>query len=211
MNWQKYFEMLEDWKKLPAYRAEPRVDSLIGFYLLELVSEFSKDKIVGIIPELPIRLATLNPDLENTIYADKSYKVDFYLQGDSGRNYFVEFKTDSGSRRDKQDKYLDDAENKGMTAIVGGITRIASASLYKKKYDHLIKKLGSLGLIDESRQTACRTDEIEIVYVQPRRKELDTKKVIDFKWIASWLLENYGQGEFENAFSKTLLQWAIND
>lgn len=30
MNWKDYFDTLEDWKKLPAYRAKPRIDSLSG-------------------------------------------------------------------------------------------------------------------------------------------------------------------------------------
>jgi len=33
VDWMNYFEMMKDWKKLPAYRAEPRIDSLVGYYL----------------------------------------------------------------------------------------------------------------------------------------------------------------------------------
>jgi len=40
MNWNEYFKMMEDWKRLPAYKAEPRIDSLVGFYLPEIVSDF---------------------------------------------------------------------------------------------------------------------------------------------------------------------------
>ena len=94
----------------------------------------------------------MQPKHEGTTYADRSYKVDFYLLSESGTNYFAEFKTDSGSRRTKQDAYLPDAQDKGMAAIVGGITRISSVSSYKKKYNHLFGKLTALGLINEARQ-----------------------------------------------------------
>jgi hypothetical protein len=61
MNWNEYFEMMKDWKKLPAYKAEPRIDSLVGFYLKDALTDFLGVEIIGIIPELPIRLATVKP------------------------------------------------------------------------------------------------------------------------------------------------------
>ncbi len=197
-----------DWKRLPAYKAEPRIDSLVGFFLPDMATDYCHDKIVGIIPELPIRLATVKPQHEGTTYADKSYKVDFYLLGVSDTNYFVEFKTDSGSRREKQDAYLDEAKDKGMAAIIGGITRIASVSSYKQKYGHLIAKLTGLGLINENRQYTGKGDVIEIIYVQPRRKEDDTRSVIDFGWISNWLTVKYGQSDYEATLSKTLSHWS---
>lgn len=130
MNWNEYFAMMEDWKQLPAYRAEPRIDSLIGFYLpdMAMTADFCNEKIIGIVPELPIRFGTVKPDLNEEVYADKSYKVDFYLLGASGKNYFIEFKTDSDSRRDKQDTYLDEARRVGMEAVSarGGIRLLGS-------------------------------------------------------------------------------------
>jgi hypothetical protein len=77
MNWNEYFAMMEDWKQLPAYRAEPRIDSFIGFYLPDMLADFCGEKMTGIIPELPIRLGTVKPHLNEESYADKSYKVDF--------------------------------------------------------------------------------------------------------------------------------------
>jgi hypothetical protein len=198
---------MQDWKKLPAYKTEPRIDSLIGFYLPDMASDFLGDKITGIIPELPIRLGTVKPQHGNAPFADKSYKVDFFLLGASGTNYFVEFKTDSGSRREKQDEYLCESKSIGMAAIVRGIITIASVSSYKKKYDHLLEKLNRLGLIDASRKYTGAADLIEIVYVQPHRKADDTKRVMDFVWISKWLSAKYGHSDYESALSKTLLQW----
>jgi len=208
MNWTNYFAMMEDWKRLPAYRAEPRIDSLVGFYLPDMASDNFNDKIVGIIPELPIRLATIKQHHEGTTYADKSYKVDFFLLGESGINYFVEFKTDSGSRREKQDEYLSEAKDKGMAAIIEGVIKIASVSSYKRKYNHLLQKLKGLGLINEPWHFTGKSDVIEIVYVQPRRKDNDTRRVIDFAWLSKWLTDKYGQSDYETALAKTLSRWS---
>lgn len=210
MDWAQYFEMMRDWKQLPAYKAEPRIDSLIGYYLPAIVAEDCHEEIVGIIPELPIRLATVKPQHEGTSYADKSYKVDFYLPARSGKHYFVEFKTDSGSRREEQDQYLEESKAVGMGAIVHGICRIASVSSYKKKYGHLIEKLKTLHLLNEQGQYAGSKGEIEIVYVQPRRKDEDSGTVIDFAWMSQWLTKRRDAGEYEAELAKALNHWATD-
>jgi hypothetical protein len=211
MNWGEYFSMMGDWKRLPAYKAEPRIDSLVGFYLPAMASAFLSDEILGIVPELPIRLGTVKPKHEDTNYADRSYKVDFYLLGTSGIHYFVEFKTDSRSRRSKQDEYLQESEGVGMAAIVDGIVRIASVSSYKKKYDHLLDKLTGLGVLDAAREFAGSTDTIKIVYAQPHVTTDDADKlVLDFEWMAQWLVDNHSGSEFESALSQSLLRWSTD-
>lgn len=208
MDWKQYFEMMKDWKQLPAYRAEPRIDSFIGFYLPEILTDYYCDKIRGIIPELPIRLGTVKPRYENKNFADRSYKVDFYLLGDSGNHYFVEFKTDSGSRREKQDEYLKEVELMGMREIVAGIARIASVSSYKKKYNHLISKMVDLGLMNSDRQFVHNSNKIQIVYVQPHKKDNDTAEVIEFEWISQWLVQKIGDNDFGRQFADALMHWA---
>ena len=137
--------------------------------------------------------------------------MDFYLLGVSGSNYFIEFKTDSGSRRDKQDTYLDESKREGMAAVVKGILRIASVSSYKKKYGHLRAKLLGLGLIDQDGIFTGKTDTIKIVYVQPHRQDYDQdRNVIDFMWVSKWLTDRFGQSDFESALACTLLKWAAD-
>jgi hypothetical protein len=210
MDWMKYFEMMKDWKKLPAYRAEPRIDSLIGYYLPDFAGSFLGDKITGVIPELPIRLATVKPEHEGTNYAHRSYKVDFYLLGASGKNYFVEFKTDTRSLRDKQKQYLDEAKTKGMRLIVEGIFRIVEkdeGSPYEEKYKHLLSKLSRLGIIDENGTYSGKSDEIQVVFVQPSNKN-KAERCIDFEWISGWLTTNYPGSEFEKHLGNALKDWA---
>jgi len=172
-----------------------------------MISDFLSDKIVGIIPEFPLRLGTLKPELQGTIYAELSYKVDFYLLGPSGTNYFIEFKTDSGSRNDSQDKYLKKAAELSMNDIVEGIISISKASTYKMKYSHLLNKLKRLSLLDESGVYASRSDEIRIVYVQPSNKD-GAKNCIEFPQLAERLKRKGGIDSFESHFAAALKEWA---
>ncbi len=207
MNWEKYFDTLDDWKKLPAYRAEPRIDSLIGFYLPEFISEQFNDEINGIIPELPLRLATIKPEYEGTTFADRSYKVDFYLLGKSGTHYFIEFKTDSKSRNNKQDKYLQSLEQIEMKKIVDGILRIASVSPYKIKYNHLLEKLKTLKLIDDENNYIGQTGKNLILYLQPNNYKQESN-CLDFQTFIDWLEKKDSVDQFEIEFIKLLKSWS---
>lgn len=207
MDWENYFSKLADWKKLPAYRAEPRIDSLVGSYLKPMVGDFIGQQITHVIPELPIRLATVKPKHEGTNYSDRSYKVDFYAIDIKGMNYLIEFKTDSKSRRSKQDEYLDEAKNIGMKAIVGGIYKISQVSSYKGKYKHLLEKLRGCDLLDENNNYTGKNDKIEIIYIQPSIKSRN-EKCIDFNWISNWLKSKYPNEKFEVEFANALKKWA---
>ena len=207
MNWNDYFNMLIDWKKLPAYRAEPRIDSLVGFLLKPILENYLDVNIIGIIPELPIRLGTVSPKLDEKKYADRSYKVDFFAIGSNGFNYLIELKTDSKSRRDKQDDYLIASKYVGTEKIINGILKIASVSRYKKKYSHLKDKLKEYGLLNERYAYSGINQSLEIVYVQPSNNKKE-ENVIDFDWIANWLESAHDPSSFESEFAKALRAWS---
>ena len=207
--------MMAVWKQLPAYKAEPGIDSLVGFYLKEIVSDHLKnDQIIGVIPEFPLRLGTLaiKEVHKEKKYADLSYKVDFYLLGESGTNYFVEFKTDSGSRNSKQDEYLQKDIEVKMPQFVDGIHSILGATLavYKHKYEHLIKKLKKLELTDDNKIYKGKSEKIEIIYVQPRQDELLDATVIGFEKVSEWLKTNHGNSEYELELANALSGWATH-
>lgn len=207
MNWKQYFSMMSDWKKLPAYKAEPRIDSIIGYYLKDILSDFLKVSIVDIIPELPIRLGTVYPE-KKIDHPNRSFKVDFYAVDTDGMNYLVEFKTDKNSRRDKQDNYLERAKNVGMKKLVEGIVAISkvTAADYVPKYKHLKNKLLQLGIIDAADQFVGKTDSVKIVYVQPLH-DSKAEFCIDFIMISEWLRTKYPEQEFEKEISETLHKW----
>ncbi len=206
MDWIAYFETMKDWKRLPAYKAEPRIDSLVAAYLPEILGEALGERMSGIVPELPLRIATLRPEIPS----NQSWKVDFLLVGER-RNWLVEFKTDSGSRRDAQDEYLEAAKRVGTAAVLDGICRIekATSPQYRHKYAHLLAKLRGLGLLDESNAWTGRNPQLEIVYVQPHRvSDSVVENVVDFRQIADWLEREHPGAEFETAFAAALRGWA---
>ena len=94
---------------------------------------------------------------------------------ENGNNIFIEFKTDSSSRRDKQDENLKVClQNVGMKEILNGILKIYSATTYKRKYFYLINKLTNAELLLEKSlgyEIIPSSDAIEILYIQPISKE----------------------------------------
>jgi hypothetical protein len=169
MNWKEYFEMMIEWKKLPAYRAEPRIDSLIGYYLDSILKDFLKIEIKGIIPEFPLRIGTLKPAMKDNNSGDRSYKVDFLAIGGNGINYLVEFKTDTSSIREKQSNYLDKAKEVGMATLVEGVLSIVKTSAFKDKYNQLKKRMQELQILGENMLYTVRNSHIEIIYIQPSK------------------------------------------
>ena len=118
----------------------------------------------------------------------------------------IEFKTDSGSRRIKQDDYLREAQQVGIRKVIEGIYKIYQASSYKRKYEHLIKKLNEFQKIDLNGGFIGVEKKIEIIYFQPKMHNED-ERCIDFKWFSNWLNEKFPNTEFEMEFSKALRIW----
>ena len=202
MNIYETLYLLNDWKKLPAYKAEPRVDFIVAGALPEILKNKYNFNIKAIIPELPIRIGSIYKDLD----IDKSYKVDFYIYLENGKHIFIEFKTDSGSRRLKQDKYLLASQSVGMKAILDGIIKINSVTNYKTKYSHLMKKLLIAGLISDSNsiyQPEIVQNEIEILYIQPKAEHPNE---IGFDEVAKLMSES--EDIFYKKFSEILFSWS---
>lgn len=209
---QSYFSTLRDWKQLPAYRAEPRVDSIVGFALPEILLHIRNERVTLVIPELPLRIGSVQPQHEGKSFSNKSYKVDFFVMTEGGKNYLVEFKTDSGSRREKQDDYLVAARNVGLGTVVEGILKLYQATTYKTKYRYLLTKLEEAGLISggNAEQTVSITnDRLHVLYVQPHAKEDDVgRDILDFVAVAEALQDRFGGEEFMEAAVQTFQAWS---
>lgn len=202
MNIKKTLDWLNDWKKLPSYKAEPRVDFIVAGALPEIIKKKYGCNIKVIIPELPIRIGTIYKNIP----IDKSYKVDFYVNLENGKHLFIEFKTDSGSRRAKQDKYLLASQNVGMKAILDGIIKINSVTKYKAKYSHLIKKLLTAGLVlgnNPNYKANIVRNEIDVLYIQP--KAINSNE-IGFDVISKMMSES--DDAFYQIFSEILFSWS---
>jgi hypothetical protein len=207
MNFNAYFSQLIDWKQLPAYKLETRIDSFIGYYLSDILKEYTKQNILAIIPEFPLRVGTLYP----RININKSFKVDFLAISESGKHYLIEFKTDSNSRRSKQDDYLNIAKQKKLATLIDGLKKIFDATdvQYETKYLHLIDKLSNIKIIDSNINFIGSNEELEIIYIQPSNIKRE-KNIIDFEYIIKFLKQFDSQSSFEHELIRALEEWKNN-
>ena len=207
----EYFELLEDWKQLPSYKLETRIDSFVGFVLPRILDDVFGIKTRIVIPELPIRLGTIYPEHEHKIFANRSYKVDFYVRTKLGENLFIEFKSDSGSRRESQDNYLQRSVQEGMNAIIEGILKIYQVTSYRSKYDHLLEKLKHAGLIDRTNKIQDGSDSIQIMYIQPKCLGTDKpEQVLDYIRLAKAIKDCYPDSELMDRLSLSLETWSTD-
>ncbi len=155
------FSHMDRWRHLPAWQLERRADIFFSVYLADVVAELTGVPVSDrLIPELPIKRDLIWPEHPTS----KSVKVDYCLLArDRSRAFFVELKTDAGSRRAAQDHYLERARDVGFRAIVGGIADIARASSAHQKYAHLLAELAHHGLV------RLPADLLRFVYPKPRQ------------------------------------------
>ncbi len=209
------FGLLDEWRHLPAYQLERRADIFFGLFLPEVLGKhFGIDIKPHVVPEFPIKKSNR-----------QSKKADYLaLSEDGKRAFLVELKTDMASRRETQDKYLDDAVVAGLQKLVIGVLDICVASTQKSKYVHLLKLLSDIGLIEyeddlfpvrqgysrvlksvrDAAEKREKWPDLEVVYVQPR-----STGIIDFREFAD-LVEEGGEGEIRSRFARSLRTWATN-
>ncbi len=199
------FDLLDQWRHLPAYQLERRVDIFFALYLPEIIAhKFSLDTKI-IIPEFPIRVGEIYDD----VLINKSFKVD-YLVVTGKRNHFVfvELKTDANSIRPKQNSYLVKARSAGMRKLISGIIKICDATQQKKKYGTLMRLLNAAGLVEiaDNRYKNLASDgaQIEVLYIQPGTANNDFKTIL-----FSELAEIVGKhnDEVSQRFAKSIRAW----
>ena len=72
MDWPLYFSMLEDWKRFPAYKMEPRIDSIVAYYLKDFAGEWLRKKIVAWHTRIAHSIGDGETgELEGTVYSDR--------------------------------------------------------------------------------------------------------------------------------------------
>jgi len=207
-----YFATLRDWKRLPAYKAETRVDSIVGFALPQVLLHARDLGVAAVVPELPLRIGSVQPQYADAKFANKSYKVDFFVVTECGQNLLIEFKTDSASRRAGQDDYLRDAKDVGLHAVVAGVVALYGATTYKAKYRHLLGKLCDAGLVEsvgDEFQPSVKNDKLEVLYVQPCVKDGDVEsQVIDFHAVADAFEQGFEGDEFMLEAANSFRHWS---
>jgi hypothetical protein len=234
MNWEEYFNTLVDWKQLPAYKLETRVDSLIGYFLPEILKEkFGVDITLNdIFPEFPIKKET----------NDQSTKIDFLtIQGET--SYIIEIKTDSNSfDEDQFGVYMNiqSQKDKALKKLIDGLTTIWNnfhKSAARKKYIKLIDRCTKYNLIEGDGEEIPKSEywkeegffnrykniskecNVKIIYILPHQPQKDEKvfepimeneknvTVIDFEEIAKTLKAIRKGDDFIDQFAQTLEKW----
>ena len=145
--------LLNDWRHLPSYSLETRAAPFFAVFMRGLLSEhFHREIHEILIPEFPLRIGTLynkdeRKELQPEPSADQSYNVDYVaFAKDKKTAYLVELKTDMRSLRSKQNKYLLDAREQGLPALVEGVKKLSKKSDKKQKYVHLLHRLAAPGI-----------------------------------------------------------------
>ena len=197
---------------------------MFSVYLARIVEEFTGVPIEDeFLPEFPLKRDLIWPEPQT----DKSVKVDYVLFAkDRSRVVFVELKTDSGSRREAQDDYLNRAKELGFRKIVEGVRSIVLKTNAHQKYHHLtfaLARLGYLtlpadlkgfihpeprrGLVERLEKIAVTPLEskIDVIYLQPHATAGDT--CIDFERVAAHVSKH--SDPFSKRFAEHLLAWRL--
>ena len=202
---KELFDLLDKWREYPNYQLERRADIFFAVHLPTLLNTQLGVKVIDIIPELPIRIGTIFPDIP----INKSYKVDFAVFTEDRQVILVELKTDDGSTRESQYRYYYKSIEVGFPKIIEGILDILDATDYRPKYMTLVKNLKDLGCIEGGDGRYTPTMEYtffpEPVFIKPNKRPGDEGRVIEFSNIIECFQNQ--KGEVTERFLKSLKTW----
>ncbi|MBP7953689.1 MAG: hypothetical protein KAZ14_00810 [Nitrosomonas sp.] len=148
--------------------------------------KFSLSEAPILIPEFPVQYGLI-PKSKGSAEENQSFKIDYLALTKDGRHaYFVELKTDLGSRRTSQDQKMIEAADLPLSNLFQGIECLHKKSIHKRKYLSLYTYIGALldlekrsdGIIDRATFEKFNLKP-KIVYIQPSHS--DNSEVIDFK------------------------------
>jgi len=134
------FGLLNEWRKLPAYKLEPRADIFFAYFLPKIMhARFPEEinKTINhdyIIPEFHLKKLRFD-----------SNKVDYAVIG-SDKVYLVELKTTIDSIAEKQADYLKNAKEKkeNLQTLVEDVYAIRFSKNSHDKHKNLIKKIHNI-------------------------------------------------------------------
>ena len=195
------FDRLDDWRRLPDYQLERRADIFFALALPDVLAfhyreEFKRE----LIPEFPLRLGTLWTDIDPR-RQNLSVKVDYVaFTQDIKKVFFVELKTDLGSRNDRQDTNLERAKDLEFRILIEGIHRIRSRTQKPRKYDHLIDLVSRLGV-------GNLVDKPKIVYIQPTSDQANHKDFADYIYFEEFADVVKDRGSIGKRFEESLREW----
>ncbi|HKO91959.1 MAG TPA: hypothetical protein VJU61_12440 [Polyangiaceae bacterium] len=219
------FRRLDEWRHLPDYQLERRADIFFALYLQQVVQEATGvDLSSTLIPELPIKRDLVWPEKPGY----QSVKVDYALFSKDGNQvYFVELKTNQGSRRVEQDTYLSRAKAIGFHAVVDGIVQISRRTKARCKYHRLLCELEGLGFVRlppdlpnylyprprvgltarlRAIEVTARDPKVNLLYVQPRSD--GSPDTIGFDAFARLVQQH--PDPLSQLFARYLVRWQLD-
>jgi hypothetical protein len=237
-NAKEYFDMLTEWKELPDYQMERRVDSLIGYYLQPFLV-YRKIEIKSIIPEFPLKKEGDQPSIPESSEKRKNNqptRVDFFAYSE-GQCYLIELKTDIKSINQKQIDNLSKASNKPIKDILEELLEIYNPAdrhypdswkKYVQLLDKLIKETSLIKNVEEENKNECERPKYkvnkknkmidhkpEVIYIIPTRENTDLinqiekfADIIVFQDIIDWLRKKNDKDSFDYQFANALAEWA---
>ena len=187
MTINRLFDLLDEWRMLPAYQLERRADIFFALYLDKIIEELRNSKIEMIIPEFPVRVGDVDLQIKEI---NRSFKIDYLAYSKTEQRVFlIELKTDQRSLREKQDWYLENSAKLRVSGLMSGLIKIHKATKQKNKYNKLLDKLETIDWIKRSDKKIENLNcliEPEVIYIQPLNRE-NRKNVISFDDVISVL------------------------
>lgn len=215
-NLTNLFDLLTDWRTLPAYQLERRADIFFALYLDDLLKYcgyFASDERLTIIPEFPAKHASNH----------QSDRIDYMVHSER-KIIYVELKTDNHSIRPQQAEYLHNIQQKDLKEVFGNIIAIYHATAARTKYRKLIEKLDRWIEYDETQPVENRytlrydniaqVESVEVVYILPKGAEKSIKsdryehrQICFDKLIEMLRLPKYADDPIAQAFAEALSTW----
>lgn len=212
----RLFDLLSDWRRLPAYQLERRADIFFALYLEDLLKYgdnkyFEKDETVTIIPEFPAKHTDTN----------QSDRID-YMVCSERKVVYVELKTDNHSIRTEQAEYLLNIQQRALKDVLENIIAIyrATNARTRTKYRELIKKLDRWIERHETEagkehytlryDEIAKVESVEVVYILPTSQEIkyNPKKICFDEIVKMLRLPKYADDPIAQAFAEALAKWA---
>jgi hypothetical protein len=185
-------------------------------YLKEIIKDKINEEISLLIPEFPVRVGAIYPKINLNL----SYKIDYLAFCKSNNKiYLIELKTDSGSLRDKQIKYLNATKNTEISIIIQeSLLKIYDVTdkSYKSKYKAMFNDLKDIGILDNNFKYIKSNYTFEILYILPKfdentnkflKKEnvISRKQIITFDDIIKTI--SHHQDDLTKRFIQSLELW----
>ncbi|MBR9859991.1 hypothetical protein GYB22_04455 [bacterium] len=215
MKYLELFNHLDKWKEFPNYQLERRADIFFAIHLKEVFRELWQIELEDPIPEFPVQKNSLPAhekwNIQPLIRPNQSFQIDYlaFSQFPTPKVFLIEFKTDMGSRNERQDWYLQKAKEIGLKKLLSGLKEVYEATdkKSKRKYDNLLEVLIDFKWINRNGNSFNVNDiecPVEVIYLQPTNpnNQESTITFYDVKWALS-----KSKDEFTERFIASLNYW----